>query len=100
MGVPWRTLRPSVAWTVAALAVLALGSCGDDDARYVESPLGASWGVGAAGTDRDGTLVLTGQNRALTVPPGEVSGVVTGESFEQERGVANVLGHRSDLIHR
>ena len=82
MGVPRRTLRSQVAGTVAAVAVLALAGCGDEESRYVESPVGAAWGVGAAGADRDGTLVLTGQDRALTVPPGEASGVVTGESFE------------------
>jgi hypothetical protein len=89
MGVPRRTLRPSVAWAAAAVAVLALAGCGDDDARYVESPVGAAWGVGAAGADRDGTLVLTGQNRALTVPPGEASEVVTGETFEAPAELAS-----------
>ena len=89
MGEPRRTLRSSAAWALAAVAVLALGACGDDEGTYVESPAGASWGVGAAGADRDGTLVLTGQNRALTVVPGEDSGVVTGEPFDVPAGLAS-----------
>jgi len=89
MGVPRKTLRSSAAWVLAALTVLALGGCGDGDGTYVESPAGAGWGVGAAGADRDGTLVLTGQNRALTVVPGEDSGVVAGEPFDVPAGLAS-----------
>jgi hypothetical protein len=88
MGVPGKTLRSSVTWALVALTTLAAAACGDDgapggdDAWYVQSPVDASWGVGAAGVDRDGTLVLTGQDRGLTVPPGDRSGVVTGKTFE------------------
>jgi hypothetical protein len=76
----------------AALVGLALAACGggsdgsdgdvDGDARYVRSPIGTGWGVGAAGVDADGTIVLTGENRALTIPPGESSDVAAGKSFE------------------
>ena len=78
-----------------ALVGLALAACGGDSdggtgtgtgtgtgARYVTSPIGTGWGVGAAGVDADGAIVLTGENRALTIPPGESSDVAAGKSFE------------------
>ena len=91
MGVPAKARHRAGTLACAALVGLALTACsgdgggggrGDGDARYVTSPVGTGWGVGAAGVDRDGTVVLTGQNRALTIPPGDSSDTEAGEAFE------------------
>jgi hypothetical protein len=83
MGVPAKARRRAGMFACAALVGLALAACGGDgEVRYVTSPVGTGWGVGAAGVDRDGTVVLTGENRALTIPPGESSDDAAGKSFE------------------
>jgi hypothetical protein len=78
MGERKTARRTSVVLAWASAAALALTGCGDD-AQYVGSPAGPVWRIGAAGTDRDGTVAVTGDDRAVTVPSDD--GDATGETF-------------------
>jgi hypothetical protein len=81
MGVVAKAARAVTLLSCAALVTVGLAACGDDDARYVVPPF-TSWHAWAAGVDTSGTVVLSGDNRALTVAHGDETGVVDASAFE------------------
>jgi hypothetical protein len=86
MGVVAKAARAVALLSCAALVTAGLAACGDDDARYVAPPA-PSWSVWAAGVDSSGAVVLTGNDLALTVPPGDRTGVVDAAEFEPPAGL-------------
>jgi hypothetical protein len=93
MGVVAKAARTLTLLSGAALVMAGLAACGDDDARYVAPPA-PSWKVWAAGVDSSGSVVLTGDNRALTVADGDETGVVDAAEFEPPAGSDSETGSR------